>query len=146
MRCLIADAAELGYGEYRTHIAYHDQVANTYNWNNNALMKLNETIKDALDPNGIVGSLCLRLAPPSYLSLTTTLCYTDATWSLRYLAQVLPRSRMGAGRSQPTEGRSPERWQALASPLPLSLSSILGLVLQSQSSVHQAEALKAPNG
>lgn len=31
-----------------------DQVAGTYKWNDNALMKFNERIKDALDPNGIL--------------------------------------------------------------------------------------------
>ena len=34
--------------------AFMDQIAGTYNWNNNAIGKLNETIKDALDPNGIL--------------------------------------------------------------------------------------------
>jgi hypothetical protein len=29
-------------------------VASTYNWGNNALMRFNETIKDALDVNGIL--------------------------------------------------------------------------------------------
>ena len=31
-----------------------DQIANTYNFNNNAQMKLNETVKNALDPKGIL--------------------------------------------------------------------------------------------
>jgi hypothetical protein len=31
-----------------------DQISGTYNWNDNALMKFNERIKDALDPNGIL--------------------------------------------------------------------------------------------
>jgi hypothetical protein len=30
-----------------------DQIAATYNFNDNAQMKLNEKIKNALDPNGI---------------------------------------------------------------------------------------------
>lgn len=30
-----------------------DQIASTYNWNNNALMRFNETIKNAVDPKGI---------------------------------------------------------------------------------------------
>ena len=51
---LIDDAAAAGYGEYRTHLDFMDQVAATYNWNDNALMKLNERVKDALDPNGIL--------------------------------------------------------------------------------------------
>ena len=29
-------------------------IAGTYGWNNNALMKMHQTIKDALDPNGIL--------------------------------------------------------------------------------------------
>ena len=51
---LIDEAAAEGYGEYRTHISFMDQIAGTFNYNDNALMKLNETIKDALDPNGIL--------------------------------------------------------------------------------------------
>lgn len=54
IRALIKDAAEMGWGEYRTHLALMDQIAETYNFNDNALMKLNETIKDALDPKGIM--------------------------------------------------------------------------------------------
>ncbi|KAF2201600.1 glycolate oxidase [Delitschia confertaspora ATCC 74209] len=54
MRELIAASAKEGYGEYRTHVLFADQVAGTYNWNNSALMRFNETIKDALDPNGIL--------------------------------------------------------------------------------------------
>ena len=53
-RQLVADAKELGYGEYRTHLDYMDLVASTYDWNDGALLRLNERIKDALDPNGIV--------------------------------------------------------------------------------------------
>ncbi|EEA25433.1 D-lactate dehydrogenase, putative [Talaromyces marneffei ATCC 18224] len=51
---LIKDCAEYGWGEYRTHLAVMDQVALTYNFNDNAQMKLNEQIKDALDPKGIL--------------------------------------------------------------------------------------------
>lgn len=54
MRELILECAREGYGEYRTHVLFADQVAGTYNWNNNALMRFNQTIKDALDPNGIL--------------------------------------------------------------------------------------------
>ena len=51
---LIDEAAKRGWGEYRTHLALMDQIAGTYNFNNNAQMKLNETIKNALDPKGIL--------------------------------------------------------------------------------------------
>jgi 4-cresol dehydrogenase (hydroxylating) len=51
---LVREAAAAGYGEYRTHISFMDQIAATYNWNDNALLKLNQTLKDALDPKGIL--------------------------------------------------------------------------------------------
>lgn len=51
---LVQLGAEKGWGEYRTHLAFMDDVANTYSFNNHALLRLHETIKDALDPNGIL--------------------------------------------------------------------------------------------
>ncbi|PQE13964.1 vanillyl-alcohol oxidase protein [Rutstroemia sp. NJR-2017a BBW] len=54
IRDLIRVCAENGWGEYRTHIALMDQIAETYGWNDNAQMKLNEKIKNALDPKGIL--------------------------------------------------------------------------------------------
>ncbi|HLF31331.1 MAG TPA: FAD-binding oxidoreductase [Xanthomonadales bacterium] len=53
-KLLVKEAAAEGYGEYRTHIRYMDAIAGTYSWNDNALMKMHETIKDALDPKGIL--------------------------------------------------------------------------------------------
>jgi len=53
-RALVADAKAQGYGEYRTHLDYMDLVAGSYDWNGGALRKLNEKVKDALDPNGIL--------------------------------------------------------------------------------------------
>ena len=53
-RQLVADAKEHGYGEYRTHLDYMDLVADSYDWNGGALLKLNQKVKDALDPNGIL--------------------------------------------------------------------------------------------
>jgi 4-cresol dehydrogenase (hydroxylating) len=51
---LIADTAKAGYGEYRTHLGWMDPVNATYNFNNNAQRRLNEKVKDAIDPNGIL--------------------------------------------------------------------------------------------
>jgi FAD/FMN-containing dehydrogenase len=51
---LVRDAKAHGYGEYRTHIEYMDLVASTYDFGGGALRKLNERVKDALDPNGII--------------------------------------------------------------------------------------------
>jgi 4-cresol dehydrogenase (hydroxylating) len=51
---LVKDAKTHGYGEYRTHIEYMDLVASTYDYGGGALRKLNEKVKDALDPQGII--------------------------------------------------------------------------------------------
>jgi FAD/FMN-containing dehydrogenase len=51
---LVDEAAREGYGEYRTHLVLMDQVAATYSWSGGALMRSNDRLKDALDPNGIL--------------------------------------------------------------------------------------------
>ena len=51
---MIDDAAAAGYGEYRTHLDFMDRIAGTYSWNDGALAKLNRSIKDTLDPGGIL--------------------------------------------------------------------------------------------
>lgn len=51
---LVKEAAADGFAEYRAHINYMDTIADTYNFNNHALRRLQERVKDALDPNGIV--------------------------------------------------------------------------------------------
>lgn len=53
-RALVADASAHHYGEYRTHIDYMDLVANSYDFNDRALLRLNDKVKRALDPNGVV--------------------------------------------------------------------------------------------
>lgn len=63
---LVDDAAARGWGEYRTHLALMDQIAGTYNFNGNAQMKLNETIKNALDPRGILAPGKNGIWPSSY--------------------------------------------------------------------------------
>lgn len=55
-RRLIKLAAEHGWGEYRTHTAFMDDVADSYSFNNHALRRLHETLKDAIDPNGILSA------------------------------------------------------------------------------------------
>jgi FAD/FMN-containing dehydrogenase len=54
IRTLIDDAAKRGWGEYRTRLSVMDQIAETYSFNDNAQMKLNDKIKAALDPKGII--------------------------------------------------------------------------------------------
>ncbi len=53
-RTLITDAQQAGYAEYRTHISYMDPVAASFDFNDHALLRLNEAVKDTLDPNGIL--------------------------------------------------------------------------------------------
>jgi 4-cresol dehydrogenase (hydroxylating) len=66
LRTLIADAREHGYGEYRTHLDYMDAVAATYDFNNHALRRLNERIKDILDPAGILAPGKSGIWPAAY--------------------------------------------------------------------------------
>jgi 4-cresol dehydrogenase (hydroxylating) len=51
---MIDDAARDGYGEYRTHLSFMQDVADSFDFNNHALARLNATVKHALDPNGIL--------------------------------------------------------------------------------------------
>lgn len=51
---LIRNCAEHGYAEYRTHLNYMDEVASTFNFNDNAMLRFQEQLKNAIDPNGII--------------------------------------------------------------------------------------------
>ncbi|MGH2850226.1 MAG: FAD-binding oxidoreductase [Solirubrobacteraceae bacterium] len=51
---LMAEMAKRGYPVYRTNIQHMDAVADTLDWNDHAQRRLNELLKDALDPNGIL--------------------------------------------------------------------------------------------
>ncbi|RFU24251.1 hypothetical protein B7463_g12089, partial [Scytalidium lignicola] len=51
---LVHLARQHGYSEYRAHIDYMDLVAEQYDFNRGSLRRLNEKIKDAVDPNGIL--------------------------------------------------------------------------------------------
>jgi 4-cresol dehydrogenase (hydroxylating) len=54
LRVLMSDARASGYGEYRVHLAQMDYAAAQYDFNHGALLRLSETLKDALDPDGIL--------------------------------------------------------------------------------------------
>ena len=53
---LVRIAAEHGWGEYRTAPAHQGAVMDTYSFNNHALLRFHETLKDAVDPNGILSA------------------------------------------------------------------------------------------
>lgn len=63
---VVVEAAKLGYGEYRTHLRYMDLVADQYNHNDSSLRRLAETIKDALDPRGILAPGKQGVWPAAY--------------------------------------------------------------------------------
>ncbi len=53
-RVLAKDGAAMGFGDYRAHISFMDDIADMYGFNGHAMRKLNERVKDALDPRGIL--------------------------------------------------------------------------------------------
>ena len=53
-RRLVKLTARAGYGLYRGHISFMDDIADAYGYGDHAMRHLQETIKDALDPDGIL--------------------------------------------------------------------------------------------
>ena len=53
-KVLAKEGTAAGFGDYRAHISFMDDAAEMYTFNGHALRKLNEHVKDALDPQGIL--------------------------------------------------------------------------------------------
>ena len=53
-KALVVEAAKRGYGEYRAHLSFMDLAADQYSWGDHAYRRFCGTLKDALDPNGIL--------------------------------------------------------------------------------------------
>jgi 4-cresol dehydrogenase (hydroxylating) len=66
LETLVADAQRLGYSEYRSHLMFMDHIAQTYDFNQGSLWRLNETLKDAVDPNGILAPGKSGIWPAAY--------------------------------------------------------------------------------
>jgi 4-cresol dehydrogenase (hydroxylating) len=58
-------AAEHGWGEYRTAPVFMDDVSDVYSFNDHALRRLHESLKDAVDPNGILSAGRYAIWPKS---------------------------------------------------------------------------------
>ena len=56
IKVLIAECAKRGWGEYRASPALQETVVDAYSFNNHALRRFHETLKDAIDPNGILSA------------------------------------------------------------------------------------------
>jgi 4-cresol dehydrogenase (hydroxylating) len=56
LQSLVQLSAANGWGEYRAAPALQDFIMDTYSFNDHAYRKLCETIKDAVDPNGIIAA------------------------------------------------------------------------------------------
>ena len=68
--CRIIKAnAEHGWGDYRAPPLLQDDVAEVYGWNNHVLRRFNETMKDAIDPNGILSPGRGGIWPKAHRSL-----------------------------------------------------------------------------
>jgi 4-cresol dehydrogenase (hydroxylating) len=53
---LIEVGGQHGWGEYRTAPVFQQTVMDVYSFNNHALQRFHETLKDAIDPNGILSA------------------------------------------------------------------------------------------
>jgi 4-cresol dehydrogenase (hydroxylating) len=53
---LIAVGGQHGWGEYRTAPVFQQSVMDVYSYNNHALHRFHATLKDAIDPNGILSA------------------------------------------------------------------------------------------
>jgi 4-cresol dehydrogenase (hydroxylating) len=53
---LIAVGGAHGWGEYRTAPVFQQTVMDVYSYNNHALQRFHTTLKDAIDPNGILSA------------------------------------------------------------------------------------------
>ncbi len=51
---VLEENAKAGYGDYRAPPILQDAVSDQYSFNDHALRRFNETLKDAIDPNGIL--------------------------------------------------------------------------------------------
>ena len=56
LKVLISECAKHGWGEYRAAPALQQHITDVYSFNKHALRRFHETLKDAIDPNGILAA------------------------------------------------------------------------------------------
>jgi hypothetical protein len=69
LRRILEENAKHGYGDYRAPPILQDDVADQYSFNNNVLRRFHETLKDSIDPNGIISPGRGGVWPAAYSSL-----------------------------------------------------------------------------
>jgi hypothetical protein len=69
LRKTLTENAKRGYGDYRAPPMLQDDVSDQYSFNNHVLRRFNETLKDAIDPNGILSPGRAGVWPRMYRSL-----------------------------------------------------------------------------
>ena len=65
---LIDKGAIAGYAPYRAHLAFMDRIAALYDFNDSALKQVTQTLKDALDPYGILSPGKQGVWPSAFVS------------------------------------------------------------------------------
>ncbi|MBN1238693.1 MAG: FAD-binding oxidoreductase [Gammaproteobacteria bacterium] len=68
LRRILEENAKHGYGDYRAPPILQDDVADQYSFNDHVLRRFHETLKNAIDPNGVVSPGRGGIWPAAYSS------------------------------------------------------------------------------
>ncbi|KAJ5182105.1 hypothetical protein N7449_012252 [Penicillium cf. viridicatum] len=71
IKSLLEEAKKNGFANYRSHIQHMDEVQNLYGYNGHIYRRFVETLKAALDPNGIISPGKQGIWPPKNISFAS---------------------------------------------------------------------------